>query len=272
MGVRGEARDLALAEQELTRALVAVGPDRQRRIAGWVARRAYQEIGIAELDWVAPALDAVEAGEALPPPFDLVGGAWKRLQSEPRVPPRIAPMLRAGVRPRLPGAPGRGDPLCRVATYSSPRGVGRLGGGCPGVRRRCPFPAGRAQGAVGRRLRWGGRAGTLPRTHVPYRPAPPPRRSGHTVHAGFCPRWLGTSLVKRLRRRSVDTCPGAGVAPVATDGVTRRASPVPTRRGNGDSGAERADQPSLLISSDCCRLVGEAESGAGKAAVDEVWP
>ncbi|KUN59268.1 hypothetical protein AQJ54_40130 [Streptomyces griseorubiginosus] len=97
MGVRGEARDLALAEQELTRALVAVGPDRQRRIAGWVARRAYQEIGIAELDWVAPALDAVEAGEALPPPFDLVGGAWKRLQSEPRVPPRIAPMLRAGV-------------------------------------------------------------------------------------------------------------------------------------------------------------------------------
>ncbi|MGW7575117.1 hypothetical protein [Streptomyces sp. NPDC054765] len=96
-GIGGEARDVALAEKELTRALAAVSLDRQREIAGWVARRAYQEIGIAELDWVAPALDAVEAGEALPPPFHLVGVAWERLQSEPRVPPRIAPMLRAGV-------------------------------------------------------------------------------------------------------------------------------------------------------------------------------
>jgi hypothetical protein len=96
-GVRGAARDVGLAEQELTRALAAVSLAEQRRIAGWVARRAYQEIGIAELDWVAPALDAVEAGEALPPPFDVVGSLWERLQSEPRVPPRIAPMLRAGV-------------------------------------------------------------------------------------------------------------------------------------------------------------------------------
>ncbi|MFE6742671.1 hypothetical protein [Streptomyces tubercidicus] len=96
-GVRGDARELALAEKELTRALAAVSLTEQRRIAGWVARRAYQEIGIAELDWVAPALDAVEADEALPPPFHSVGAAWERLQSEPRVPPRIAPMLRAGV-------------------------------------------------------------------------------------------------------------------------------------------------------------------------------
>jgi hypothetical protein len=95
--VRGEARDLALAEQELTRALAAVSLDRQRRIAGWVARRAYQEIGIAELDWVAPALDAVAAGEALPPPFHSADAVWARLQSEPRVPPRIAPMVRAEV-------------------------------------------------------------------------------------------------------------------------------------------------------------------------------
>ena len=95
-GVRGEARDLALAEQELTRALAAVSLGRQRRIAGWVARRAYQEIGIAELDWVAPALDAVEAGKPLPPPFHSVGLAWERLQSEPRLPQRIAPMVQAG--------------------------------------------------------------------------------------------------------------------------------------------------------------------------------
>jgi hypothetical protein len=95
--VRGPARDLALAEQQLTRALVAVDPERQRAIAGWMARRSYQEIGIADLDWVAPALDAVEAGGILPSPFDSVNAAWERLQSEPRVPPHIVPMVRAGV-------------------------------------------------------------------------------------------------------------------------------------------------------------------------------
>ncbi|MFF7648686.1 hypothetical protein ACFZCY_02275 [Streptomyces sp. NPDC007983] len=96
-GIGGEARDVALAEKELTRALAAMDLDEQRRIATWLARRAYQEIGIAELDWVAPALDALDAGEALPPPFHLVGVAWERLQSEPRVLARFAPMLEAGV-------------------------------------------------------------------------------------------------------------------------------------------------------------------------------
>ncbi|WP_189929160.1 hypothetical protein [Streptomyces sulfonofaciens] len=95
-GMGGEARDVALAEKALTRALAAVDLDGQRRIANWLVRRAYQEIGIAELDWVAPALDALDAGETLPPPFHRVGVAWERLRTEPRVPARFAPMLEVG--------------------------------------------------------------------------------------------------------------------------------------------------------------------------------
>jgi hypothetical protein len=96
-GMRGPALDLALAEQELTRTLAALDLQRLRAIAGWVARRSYQEIGIADLDWVAPALDAVEAAKVLPPPFQSVDAAWERLQSEPGVPAHLVPMVQAGV-------------------------------------------------------------------------------------------------------------------------------------------------------------------------------
>ncbi|MEU6079691.1 hypothetical protein [Streptomyces sp. NPDC047108] len=93
----GGAREMAMAERELAEALAAESPQRRRKIAAWVARRAYEEIGLAELDWVAPALTAVEQGEPLPSPFHVVGLAWHRLRSEPGVPDSVRAMARAGI-------------------------------------------------------------------------------------------------------------------------------------------------------------------------------
>ncbi|WP_435243275.1 hypothetical protein [Streptomyces cucumeris] len=98
----GSAREMAMAERELAEALAAESPQRQREIAGWVARRAYQEIGLAELDWVAPALTDVEQGRPLPPPFHVVALAWQRLQSDPSVPQRVAAMAREGIDQKSP--------------------------------------------------------------------------------------------------------------------------------------------------------------------------
>jgi hypothetical protein len=91
--LRGDAREMAMAERGLAEVLATESPQRQRKIAGWVARRAYREIGLAELDWVAPALTAVEQGRPLPPPFHLAGLAWHWLQSDSRVPQSIATMV-----------------------------------------------------------------------------------------------------------------------------------------------------------------------------------
>jgi hypothetical protein len=47
--------DIGLAE-----AIAAASPAAQRSIARWAARRAYEIAGIADLDWVAPALRALD--------------------------------------------------------------------------------------------------------------------------------------------------------------------------------------------------------------------
>ncbi|MGU3584063.1 transposase [Rhodococcus sp. C26F] len=62
LGIAG--RDRALADA-ITRARVP----KLRRIAAWAARRAYTRAGLAEIDWIRPALDALDAAESLPHPF-----------------------------------------------------------------------------------------------------------------------------------------------------------------------------------------------------------
>lgn len=82
----GNAWAMAHLDIELAEAIAAASPDTQRPIARWAARRAYEVAGIADLDWVAPALRALGQGQQLPPPFDVRAQVWPMLSGDPRVP------------------------------------------------------------------------------------------------------------------------------------------------------------------------------------------
>jgi hypothetical protein len=82
----GNARAAAQLDIELAEAIAAASPDTQRSIARWAARRAYEVAGIADLDWVVPALRALHLGQDLPPPFDVREQVWPMLFADPRVP------------------------------------------------------------------------------------------------------------------------------------------------------------------------------------------
>lgn len=82
----GNVRVMARLDIGLAEAIVAASQDTQRSIARWAARRAYEVAGIADLDWVAPALRALDQGQELPPPFDDRKQVWRALFSDPRVP------------------------------------------------------------------------------------------------------------------------------------------------------------------------------------------
>ena len=115
----GNARAMAQLDIELAEAIAAASPDTQRSIARWVARRAYEVAGIADLDWVAPALRALGQGQQLPPPFGDREQVWQMLFSDLRVPQttvvsldgRIPDLLRSAMAvPALFDAAGP-DPL-----------------------------------------------------------------------------------------------------------------------------------------------------------------
>lgn len=85
-GMTGNALWMVRTDRDLAEAIAATGPGTQRSIARWTARRAYAEAGLAGLDWVAPALDALDQGRELPPPFDDQSRVWDTLRTDPRVP------------------------------------------------------------------------------------------------------------------------------------------------------------------------------------------
>jgi hypothetical protein len=85
--LRGTALTVARLDRSLVDALARTDPVTQRDIARWVARRAFVEARLAEVDWIAPALAALDRGEPLPPPFDDDRRAWGiLLLSDARVP------------------------------------------------------------------------------------------------------------------------------------------------------------------------------------------
>lgn len=84
--LRGTALDLAPLDRPLVDALAEVGPDAQRAVARWAVRRAYVEAQLADIDWIAPALAAMDRGEPLPPPFEDDRQPWDRLFADERVP------------------------------------------------------------------------------------------------------------------------------------------------------------------------------------------
>ena len=77
---------LSRLDSELAEQIVAAGPEKQRKIARWAARRAYAVAGIAEPDRVSPTPAALDRDEALPPPFNTADRlTWTRLRRDPGV-------------------------------------------------------------------------------------------------------------------------------------------------------------------------------------------
>jgi hypothetical protein len=84
--LRGTALTVARLDRSLVDAFANADPVTQREIARWVARRAFVEARLADVEWIAPALAAMDRGEPLPSPFDDDQRAWDLLLSDARVP------------------------------------------------------------------------------------------------------------------------------------------------------------------------------------------
>lgn len=93
-----------------------------RAIACWAARRAYTHAGLDQVDWIAPALEALDAGCPLPAPFDEPARVWDRFVHDERITltpatPGGGPMgisRQAVAIPTLFSATDE-DPLCAAA-------------------------------------------------------------------------------------------------------------------------------------------------------------
>jgi hypothetical protein len=81
-----EAAQLARFDRSLVDALAAASADGCCTVARFAAGRALTEAGLADVDWIAAALVALEAGEPLPSPFDDPALAWQALWEDERVP------------------------------------------------------------------------------------------------------------------------------------------------------------------------------------------
>lgn len=95
--VRGNVAGMQELAPELAVALDRLSPERQRAVARWAMRRAYEKAGLAAVDWIAPALAAAERGEPLPAPFDVqdrVGRVARRVMDDPAVPDTTVPPAR----------------------------------------------------------------------------------------------------------------------------------------------------------------------------------
>ncbi|WP_229881998.1 hypothetical protein [Streptomyces alanosinicus] len=86
--VDGNVRGVLDFDAALVHAIDAAGPEVQRAVALLAARRACEEAGLAELDWIAAALTAVTERRPLPPPLDAEDRVWQALAADPRVPDR----------------------------------------------------------------------------------------------------------------------------------------------------------------------------------------
>ncbi|MEV0298517.1 hypothetical protein [Nocardia sp. NPDC050710] len=76
------ARDLARYDRPLAEAIATMDADLLRDLARHSAIRAYDHAGLSERPWVRPALSALRAGAALPPPFDDIDAAHDRLAQD----------------------------------------------------------------------------------------------------------------------------------------------------------------------------------------------
>ncbi|MFC0542197.1 hypothetical protein [Kutzneria chonburiensis] len=131
----GNARALATLDRRLADALAETGADTQRAVAHWAARRVYVEAQLADVEWIAPALAALDQGEPLPAPFDDRWRVSDLVLSDDRVPHTVVTSLDGSSdnfhqqSVALPAvfAAGNSDPLRAAleALFSAAHGFGR---------------------------------------------------------------------------------------------------------------------------------------------------
>ena len=76
---------LARIDRDLVDEIAAVRPEEQRAMAAWAARETCRRAGMADLDWVSQALDALDQGEPAPAwfvTFDNAFARWRGISSE----------------------------------------------------------------------------------------------------------------------------------------------------------------------------------------------
>ncbi|MFF7250321.1 hypothetical protein ACFZBU_41370 [Embleya sp. NPDC008237] len=84
--VGGNVHGMRMLDVHLVHAIARVDDGTQREIARWAAHRAHALAGLDGVDWIAPALAALDMGAPLPAPFDEPDVAWRRLLEDPNVP------------------------------------------------------------------------------------------------------------------------------------------------------------------------------------------
>jgi hypothetical protein len=83
--MEGAAVDLVRVDRQLAEAVAAADAATQRAIARWAARLAFTAAGLAEVDWIAPALAALDRQEEFPPPFPHRHLIWERILDDARI-------------------------------------------------------------------------------------------------------------------------------------------------------------------------------------------
>lgn len=68
----------------MAESIVALPPGAQRQIVAWAARWAWEFAGEDKVDWIAPALSALDRGDPMPPPWHDPKAAWDRVVSTHR--------------------------------------------------------------------------------------------------------------------------------------------------------------------------------------------
>lgn len=84
--IGGNVFGLVSLDRDLVDAIAECSAQRQREIARWAARRAVTASQLAQVDWIASALDALDEGRELPPPFTDEREVWELLLNDPCVP------------------------------------------------------------------------------------------------------------------------------------------------------------------------------------------
>lgn len=82
---------MARLDRDLVEGLEHLDETTQRAVAVWAARQACDEAGLSDLDWITPALSALEHGGPLPRPFDDHRAAFEQLRTDARVPRTTVP-------------------------------------------------------------------------------------------------------------------------------------------------------------------------------------
>ncbi|WP_203708496.1 MFS transporter, partial [Asanoa iriomotensis] len=149
----GNVKNVARAHRDLLDQLAALPPATQREIANWLARKAFAHAGMTDDPKAAAALDALDNGAPLPPPFTDMQSAFAYLHPKPssltiaivathKEPHRQYPIHRPSFAvPALFGAT-ESDPLQAVveafthaeATFDDRRGRAHRGAACPLLR------------------------------------------------------------------------------------------------------------------------------------------